>query len=131
MYRPRDVPGGEVFEDARPDPLGLADDDGVGVLQRLVGGERGVESADHDLLAPAAELVGDLVGARRLVRHAGQADDVAGLVEGDLFVQVVLDRHVDARRRQGREVGERHPQQPSRLVLVDRAVGLDAGGLDE
>ena len=51
--------------------------------QRLVGGERGVEPADHDRLAPAAELVGDLVGPRRLVRHAGQADEVARLVEVD------------------------------------------------
>ena len=55
----------------------------VGVLERLVGGERGVEPADHDRLAPSPELVGDLVRARRLVRHAGQADEVARLVEVD------------------------------------------------
>ena len=90
-----------------------------------------MEPADDDLLAPAAELVGDLVGPRRLVRHAGQTDEVARLVEVDRLVQVVPDRHVDALRHKSGQVGERHPQQPSRLVLVDRAVGLEAGRLDE
>jgi hypothetical protein len=55
-----------------------------------------VEAAQDHRPAAAAELVGDLVRPRRLVRHARQADQVARRVEGDVLVEVVLDRDVDA-----------------------------------
>ena len=89
-----------VGEDLRPDRLGRAHHDRVGVLQGLVGQHRRMNSAQHHRLASRAIPIRDLVGAAGLNGHGGDADQVdAWVVVSNVISQMLLhDRDVMGRR---------------------------------
>ena len=100
--------GFQVREDVGPDVLRLAGHDGVGVAQRLLGGEGHPRAAEHDLLAARAEVVREVVRPADLRSHRGDADDVGlALDPRDVQVGHELVGEVDPvrRRRERLQVG--------------------------
>jgi hypothetical protein len=124
-------PGAVIVDDLLPHGLGLADDDGLGVLLDLFRDEARVKAAHDHGHAPAAVLAGDLVAAPGGVGLDGHGDEVRGLVEGQLLHAVVVEAHLDVIRRQGRD--ERRGQRlhlPGLDVLLAGAAadaGVDQG----
>ena len=94
----------EGLDEQRPRLLGLADHDVVDVLERLVGPQRGVDPAQHDLLPAPAELRRHLVGVGDAGRLGGERDEVGVGVVGDRLHVLVhhLDVHVRAACRRPR-----------------------------
>ncbi len=92
-----------VAQERLPDQVGLALDDSVGVLERLVRLERGMEPPHHDRDAAFAKLVAELVGAQRGADGGGHADQVPARVEVDLFEPLIAERHVEVVGRQSRQ----------------------------
>jgi len=99
---------GQVIEQPRPQLFGLADDDGVHVLQRLVGQRGGVHSAHHDRDGTGAELVGQFIGPRGCGRHGRQTHQVHLHVGLGRLDGLVNDRH---RMVPGSEGRHRHQSQ--------------------
>jgi hypothetical protein len=95
-----------VTDHALPDPLGIALDHRVGVLQALVRKKRRVIASHHHPHAAAAELGGDLVRPPRGVGLDREGGEVGGLVERDRLESLVEERGFDVRGSEAFEDGE-------------------------
>ena len=93
----------EVLEDFRPDLFGFAADHGVDVAQRFLRHIGSVDAAHDHRDAALPEMAGDLVGARRERRHAGDADEIGVRVEVELLDRFVDDLDLVMIRRIGRD----------------------------
>ncbi len=102
----------EVVEELWPRVLGFADDDGVGVMRRFLGEDRGVHTTQDDGLAPLAELRGHLVAARDIRGHGADTDDVAVLIEIEILEVLFDERDVVPVWRQGSDDVQRELWQP-------------------
>ena len=93
-----------VFKDAVPEigehlfhaSLGLPEENGVRVLQRLLRVEHGRDAAEDDLHAPLPVLVRDLPSALHLGgEHHGYAHEIDRIVIADRFQVLVNEFHID------------------------------------
>jgi hypothetical protein len=128
VVAPLQPPVRRVLEQAAPHALRVPRDDGVRVLERLVGQMRRMIAAHDDLPAAAPELGGDRVRAARGVRLDGDRHEVGRRVVVDQLEPVVEQFALVRRRREPGEHGDRQglhlPRAdvaPSRL-LADRRV---------
>ena len=119
-----------VRDHLRPNRLGVADHQRVGVGCAFLRHEGGLEPAHHHLDAAATVLGGDLVGAARGVGLDGDADEVGGLGVGDRLAAVVIHHHFDVGRSEGRENPEVERLHPA-FVNIEAVLGPADGGLDE
>ena len=97
----------DVFQQPRPKPFSLADDDGVEMFGGFLRAERRVKAAGHDDLASPAELRGDFVCPRRQRRHKRHADHVARGVKIQRLNVLVAQRHLMPLRRESGHRGQR------------------------
>jgi hypothetical protein len=98
-----------IGDDAGPQRLGVAGEDAVGELLRLVRNERDVVAAEDDGDTAAVIFGGDLVGALGGVRLHGDGDEVGRVVEAnrlDALVEVG-DLHVVRSEPRQRGDGQR------------------------
>ena len=90
---------------------------------RLLGAHGGVDAPDDHLLATHAEAVGDVVGAGRGGRHAGDPHQVAVGIQVQRLDLLLDHGHLVARGRQRGDVQEGdlgkadHAVRPARKVL--------------
>ena len=110
--------GLEILEQLGPDELALADDHRVHVLQRLVRQGGGVHAAHHHGHALLAEAVGDLVGARRHRRLAGETNQPRLGIEVDNLLLFVYNLDIVRGRRHRRNIGQVEKPQLEDEILV-------------
>ena len=87
-----------IVDKFRPDALGFADQNGVGIERCFVGAECGVKAAQHDRDAAPPELRSNLVCAPRRVGLDADGDEIGWFVEGYGLEPVVVEAHVDTGR---------------------------------
>ena len=102
--------------------FGVALDDGIGVLERLVGQEGRMVTTHDDRYAAPAKTVSNLVGAPRRVGLDGHRDEVGIDVERQRLEPFVEQFDIDVVRGQGLEYGETQG-----LHRVRRAVVVEVG----
>ena len=83
-------------------------------------------------LAPLAKFRGDLIGARRIAGHDGEADHVAGIVKVDIFNRFIdqIDfprlRRVGGDRRQSSAwETNRAPFRRGEVIGIVARIGID------
>jgi hypothetical protein len=114
-----------VRQNLRPDRLGLAHDDGVSVLERLLRTHGRMDAAKDHGLARAAVRIRDFVGAAGLDGHGRDADQIGlDVRDADGIAQVLLhDGDVVLGRRDRRQQLKRgafdlSPTQPNGRVRI-------------
>jgi len=93
--------GGGIFKQLGPDVFGLADDNGVGVLEAFLRHQAGVHAADDDFGALLAESIREVKGSLRGESGGGDSHQVEVPVVGDFVPVMVHDRHVVSLRKGG------------------------------
>jgi hypothetical protein len=105
--------------------LGVAGDQAVDMGQHLLGVGRGGRTADGDLEAMPAQLVGIDEGPRQGCPHHAQRDQVGrrvdGLGGGQRFEQFVDDPDLGVSAEEGGDVGEGQAEVPEPAVPLCRA----------
>jgi len=82
-----------VGDNALPHAFGLADDDGIGMSNGLMGKERGVNAAEHDESAALAELRGEMIGPGGVGGETANAHKIPGPVEVHALELLLDDLH--------------------------------------
>jgi len=95
------------------------------VPERLLGDERHPRPAEDDLLAARAEVIREIEGAADLRAHGGQPDHVRLALDArevEVSHQLVGERDLVRRRREGLQVGQGDAARPVARRLVEGSV---------
>ena len=114
-----------VGKQALPRSLGVTDDDGVGVPQRLLGEKRRVVAAHHHRNAACAIVVGDGVGAARGEGLDAERGEVGRVVFRQRLGLLVVEGDVPSRRARGEDAHGQRRHGVGGAIVAE--VGADEG----
>ena len=99
----RGRPPAEVFEQPLPSSLGIADDHGIRVLERLIGKEGRVIAAHDHRHASAAVRIRDRIGAARGECLDAQGDEIGLFIERHRLGFFVVEAHLPSAGARGQD----------------------------
>ncbi len=92
-----------IVQDVSPDGFSFADSDCIGMGGRLISVQGNMHTAQHHRHIPPAEMIGDLISTRRLLREYGDGHQIGRFLSGDRIEGVNFDQGLPMARVSSRQ----------------------------